>query len=96
MQVTPDALISIYDAAISNRNWNRALDHCADLMGAKVSLLYEFSKVANVQYEYSLERSCSTTGSIASTVAEYNDMVRGGQGSGYDMEGIPFIDSRPL
>lgn len=93
MKITQDTLISIYDAALSDQNWNRALDACATSMGAKIGLFYEFSTMKQV--EYSLEKACSNTAQINSIVSEYNEIVKGGTGSGYDMEGIPFIHNTP-
>lgn len=89
MKITQDALISIYDAALSEKNWHRALDTCRAYMGAKVATVYEFSTVG--QIAYALERSCSNAVAMTNMVAEYNKVVRTGSGSGYDQEGIPFI-----
>lgn len=93
MKISSDDLISIYDAAISDKNWNRALDSCAALMGAEIASLYEFSTLEKI--EYRLEKSCSKILDLQSMVSEYNEAVQSGRGSGYDLEGIPYINKRP-
>lgn len=89
MKITQDALISIYDAALSEKNWNRALDTCRSYMGANVALFYEFSTMEYVNY--SLDKSCSNVASISDVLNEYNETVARGDGTNYDLEGIPNI-----
>lgn len=58
-------------------------------MGAKAATVYEFSTIGQVAY--TLETSCSNAATMTEMVSEYNNVVRSGNGSGYDQEGIPFI-----
>lgn len=84
-----DTLTSIYDAALSGKNWNRALDACKQAVMADGAMIYQFSSNENVRF--ALEETSSNFVEVQQLLAEYNRLVSEGQGSNYDQEGLGFV-----
>lgn len=93
MTTNQDILTSIYDAALSDKNWGRALDTCKQAVGAELALLYQFSIAETVSF--ALEETSSNVVQFAPLLAEYNQLVADGRGSNYDQEGLGFVHTTP-
>lgn len=89
MKISQDALMAIYDAAISDNKWSTAMDACTAAMGAEFSLFYEVSIAERV--DYSLEKSCTGVERYVDLLAEHTRNRTMGQTSGYEWEGVSFI-----
>lgn len=91
--LTAQTITSIYDASFSENHWHRSLDSCANAMQAKACLLYEFPNLRQVNF--ALEAASSVILSIADKLAEYNELIATGQGSGFDQEGLGATHQSP-
>ena len=92
MTTRQQALISIYDAALSERNWARALDACSDVMNATAALAYQVP--ASGVVDYRMDAASTYFRSFPGFFEDYNRMVAAGGGSEYDLEGMSYVHSR--
>ena len=92
MKITQDVLISIYDAALSDRNWARALDASSGVMNADASIVYQVP-TSNV-VDYRMDSTSSSFRSVPNFFIKYNKLVESGGGSGFDLEGMTYVHSR--
>lgn len=88
------SIISIYDAAFSDNKWARALDVCANDMGAKGAMLYQFPYDQNVQFL--LNETSSVFLDYEDDLNEYNRLLENGEGTGYDQEGLGHVHTIPF
>lgn len=93
MSTEPLTLTAIYDSALSDRHWSRALDYCKDAVGADASMLYQFSATEVVSF--SLDETSSNFVSASSHLTEYNRLVAEGRGTNYDQEGLGYVHTTP-
>lgn len=93
MAIAAETITSIYDASISDHRWANALDACKRAVDADASMLYQFS--SNTLVQFSLNEVCTDVSRNRALLVEYNELLRNGQGSNYDKEGLGFVHRLP-
>ncbi|MEE4187803.1 MAG: helix-turn-helix transcriptional regulator [Roseobacter sp.] len=93
-ELIKNTLVSIYDAALSNKNWGRALDACQQAVNADSAMFYQFC--SNETVSFALEETSSNLRKHQHLLTEYNQLVAEGRGSNYDQEGLGYVHTTRL
>lgn len=94
MRAEPETIVSIYDAALSQRHWRGALDRCKVAVGADAAMLYQFSDVKDIGFV--LEETSSEFVHLTRILIDYNKLISEGNGSNFDEEGMSFVHRTPV
>lgn len=89
MTTIGECLLSIYDAALSDRNWVRALDNCQRFLNADAALIYGACQTERAHF--SLDKASASLRQFGHLIDQYNQLILEGRDSQFDLEGRKYV-----